>query len=472
MSKERKANYSEVLLFPRAVEDWVGADHPARFLREVVEGLDLAGLGFEASAGEEGRPHYGNALLLKAWLWGYLNRIRSSRQLERACRENVGLIWLLGRQEPDHNTLWRFWRRNRRALKGLFREVVGIAVRSQVVGMVLHALDGTKIGAVASMQGPWHRRTLERDLARLDEWIEELEGAIEANERREEGSYRLPKELEDGQALRERIREAIEGLKQEQRGQRNAHEPEARVMPCEGKKRFAYNAQAVVDGDSGLIVGEAVTDDSADHRQLVPLLQETEHTLGGTAADTVTDKGYRNEQQMGEARERGYSVLVKLYETEGERAGRYHVSRFRYEAESDVFICPQGQALVYERTAASRHGREWKERIYRCHHAEQCPVAGVCSRDAAGRKVTRTPYWEALVEQRERQRDAGNRNKLKRRKGIVERAFAEIKQHLGFRRWNYRGLAAVRAEWAFLCTVYNLRKLYRVWQPGARLAAC
>ena len=136
MSKAIEANYEEILMFPPAVEDWVGEDHPARFVREMVESMELRELGFAESPGEEGRPHYGTDLLVKAWLWGYLNRIRSSRQLEKACRENLSLIWLVGRREPDHNTLWRFWARNREALQKLFREVVGVAVRAEVVGTV------------------------------------------------------------------------------------------------------------------------------------------------------------------------------------------------------------------------------------------------------------------------------------------------------------------------------------------------
>ncbi|MEJ2082307.1 MAG: transposase [Acidobacteriota bacterium] len=131
MSKAIEARYDEMYLFPPAVEDWVGVNHPSRFIREVVEALDLEQAGFAGeeteSAGELGRPHYGNRLLLGAWIYGYMNQIRSSRKLERACREHVSLIWLLGRQEPDHNTLWRFWKRNRRAIRRVYRQVLAIA---------------------------------------------------------------------------------------------------------------------------------------------------------------------------------------------------------------------------------------------------------------------------------------------------------------------------------------------------------
>ena len=469
VSKEIEADYGEILLFPPAIEDWVGANHPARFLREVVEKLDLARLGFWESPGEEGRPHYGNRLLLKAWLWGYLNRIRSSRQLEKACRENVSLIWLLGRKEPDHNTLWRFWRRNQEGVQQLFREIVGVANRAGLVGMVLHAVDGTKIQAVASREGAEHLGDLKKQRDQLDVWIDEVESQIRENEEKEQGSYRLPKELEDREVLRRRIDEAMEQLKREKRTSRNCHEPEARMMPCEGRKRFAYNAQAVVDEASGMIVAEEVVDEPCDQGLLVGMLEESEKNLGRVAEDTVADKGYRSERQIGEAAAKGYPVLVNLYKTEGEKAGPYHVSRFKYQAEGDCCICPEGRRLQYERTSRAGHGG-LLQRIYRCHHGSQCGVAAQCTKDKQGRKVALTRYHGALVEQRRRQTQAENRVKLKMRKQIVERAFAEIKQHLGFRRWNYRGLGGVRAEWAFVCSVYNLKRLVSAWSDGKSAA--
>jgi len=465
VSKKIEADYREILLFPPAVEDWVGPNHPARFLREVVEKLDLKRLGFWESPGEEGRPHYGNRLLLKAWLWGYLNRIRSSRQLEKACRENVSLIWLLGRKEPDHNTLWRFWRRNQEGIRQFFGEIVGVANRAGLVGMVLHALDGTKIQAVASREGAEHLADLKKQRDGLDRWIDEVERQIQENEEKEQGSYRLPKELEDREELRRRIDEAMEELKREKRTSRNRHEPEARMMPCEGRKRFAYNAQAVVDEASGMIVAEGVFSEPCDQGLLVGMLDESEKNLGRVAQDTVADKGYRSERQIGEAAARGYPVLVHLYETEGNRARPYHVSRFEYQAEKDCCICPQGQRLEYERTSRAGH-RGLLQKIYRCHHGQQCGVAGECTQDKQGRKVALSRYHGALVEQRRRQAQAENRVKLKKRSYIVERAFAEIKQHLGFRRWNYRGLDGVRTEWAFVCSVYNLKRLVSAWSDG------
>src|SRR5437764_4481950 len=168
MSYEKRADYSERFLFPPDLEDWVGADHPARFIREFVDALDLKEVGFKMRVTEEGRPNYASDMLLKVWLYGYLMRIRSSRALERGCRDNVGLIWLTGMNEPDHNTLWRFFNENKRALKNVFKQVVRVAAHAGLISLVLHAVDGTKMAALASRRSGLHKADLEKMLAKLD----------------------------------------------------------------------------------------------------------------------------------------------------------------------------------------------------------------------------------------------------------------------------------------------------------------
>ena len=472
MTRSIEADYSERYLFPPSVEDWVGEDHPARFIRAVVEALDLEGLGLEAKPGgegaERGRPHYGFRLLLKAWLYGYLNNIRSPRQLEKACRENVGLIWLLGRAEPDHNTLWRFWHRHRQAIGEVFKQVVGIAVQAGVVGVVLHAVDGTKIQARGSSRRArvLSRMRLERQLRKLDELQAEIEEEIQANRRKGEATgYRLPEELKDAERLRERIQAAKKRLDEARTNHLNEGEPEARMMPCEGTKRLAYNAQTVVDEQSGVIVAQGVVDRAVDNEELIPLLEKTRESVGTVAADTVADKGYRSDQALGEAAQRGYSVLVNLYETEGERANRLHGSRFQFDREQDRCVCPRGQELTFNGYRRSRHG--WKDRRYVCPQWKQCPEADQCSGNQRGRQILIGPHREAVDAQRARQRQPEEKEKLRRRKMIVEPVFAHLKANAGFRRWTSWGLQAAQSQWSMLCTGYNLRKLLPLWQNGA-----
>lgn len=405
-------------------------------------------------------------MLLKAWLYGYMNRIRSQRELEKACRENVGLMWLLGRQEPDHNTLWRFWRRNREALRGLFRQVVGIAVEAGLIELVLHAVDGTKIQARSSSRRRkvLYRRNLQQALERVDRQMEEMDREM-AREASQGGiGYRLPAELAEVGALRRKLLEARARLDEAGVDQLNPSEPEARMMPVERRKRLGYNAQAVVDGGSGMVVAEQVEASAVDSHQLIPMLEQTEQNLGETAEDTVADKGYRTDRALGQAVERDYRVLVQLYETEGEKAEPFHARRFDYDAEKDCCVCPLGQELVYRGQRKTRHG--YRERLYRCTDWKACPEAARCGPCGRGRVVAVGPYWQAVQEQRQRQMQPREKQKLKQRKTIVEPVFAQLKHNMGFRRWSFSGLAAVRAQWALLCTVHNLKKLLQLWQQG------
>jgi transposase len=151
---------------------------PARFLREFVDQLDLPGLGFVIPAAVEGRPPYAPSLLLKIWLYGYLNKVRSTRKLEAICNEHLSLVWLPGMIAPDHNSLWRFWRDNKKALREVFKQTVRVAVQTGCVGLALQAVDGTKIEAAASGYSGWNKEYMEKLLAALDEALAETEFKI------------------------------------------------------------------------------------------------------------------------------------------------------------------------------------------------------------------------------------------------------------------------------------------------------
>ena len=147
MSGQIKTDYSKIFLLPPSIEDWVEPNHPARFIREFVELLDIKGIGFKVADNEEGRPYYSSELLLKVWLYGYFSRVRSSRQLEKMTRENQPMIWLVTMEQPDHNTLWRFWKSNKEQIKQLFKETVKTAIKLELVSFVIGAVDGTKLRA-------------------------------------------------------------------------------------------------------------------------------------------------------------------------------------------------------------------------------------------------------------------------------------------------------------------------------------
>lgn len=474
MSYEIHADYSRSWLFPPHLEDWVAADHPARFLREFVESLDLAALGFDRRASEDGRPNFASELLLKVWLFGYVNGIRSLRKLERACRENVGLLWLTGLNEPDHNTLWRFWRDNRKALRGVFKAVVRTAVKAQLVGVVLHAIDGTKVLSQGSKERVRTREQIEAALARLDEVVEEVMGQVEAAAREEQETegYRLPPHWREQMLRREQLRELVAECEINDRQTISELEPEARFMKTRRDgTALAYNAQSVVDADRGLIVAEDVVAEGNDNHVLVAMIDQVTHAVGQAAEETMADAGYYSGEQLQQAEQRGYGVLVNEQRddaaSEEKAAKPYDSTRFQYDPERDCCVCPVGQELPFE-SLKSRGVAQGGEpmRRYRCQHFATCPVRSQCSQDPKGRTVSIGRFHGPMTRNREKCQAAANQRLLRKRKVIAEPPYGLIKEIMGFRRFTVRGLEQVRVQWSLICSAFDLRKLYPHWRAG------
>jgi len=467
MSYEIDANYREQWLLPPSLEDLLPSDHPARLVREFVDAVNLGELGFKTEVAETGRPRYATSMLVKVMLYGYMNRIRSTRLWERACYNDVGMLWLTGMNYPDHTSLWRCWNDNRSGLKKLFRQLLQIATAADLVGMVIHAVDGTKILSRASEQQAWRRSSLEEKLKRLDQAIEEIMKQTEQTAA-EGGEYRLPEQLQQRQQLREMVQKQLLELNEKQRDQLNPQDPEARVMKCGARKQFAYNAQAVVDEQSKLIVAADVVTDESDNYQLTPMLDQVQQNLGQTAEQTVADAGYLATTQLAEAEEKNYSVLVNLQKPLQEGTDEpYHASRFSYDADNDQCICPQGETLAFDHIKKRDKVQPYAVRVYRCSSYETCAVRWQCSSSVKGRTIQIHPNHDALVRQREKQKDEAMRAALKRRGSTVEPVFGWSKETMGFRRWTFRGKEKVQTQWLVLCTAMNLLRLRKYWVAGS-----
>jgi transposase len=468
MSYEIDANYSQQWLLPPSLEDLLPAGHPARLVREFVDALKLGELGFETEVAQTGRPGYAVSMLVKVILYGYMNRIRSTRQWERACYNDVGMLWLTGMNYPDHTSLWRCWNEHRKGLRKLFRQLLQIATAADLVGMVLHAVDGTKIMSQASEQRAWHRTRLEEKLKRLDQAIDEIMQQTEQQQAEGGSEYQLPEQLQEREQLREMVQKQLAELKRSERDQFNPQDPDAQVMKCGPVKRFAYNAQAVVDQQSGLIVAADAVTDQSDNYQLMPMLDQVQENLGKTAEQTVADAGYLALTQLAEAEQKNYSVLVNLQEPLNEAKDQpYHASRFSYDATADHCVCPRGEALLFDHAKQRDKVQPYTVRVYRCQSYESCPVRWQCSSSQNGRTVQIHANHDVLVRQRQKYRDQTMRAALKQRGAIVEAVFGWSKEAMGFRRWTFRGSDKVKTQWLVLCTAMNLSRLYKHWIQGS-----
>ena len=473
MAKPIAADYTTMFLLPPSLEDLVPKDHPARFIREFVDALVLEELGFVVPACAEGRPPFHPSLLLKVWIYGYLNHLCSTRQLERACREHLSLLWLTGMNPPDHTTLWRFWNHNKQALRNVYKKSIHIAQKAGLVGLTLQAIDGTKIEASCSGYSAWSKDHMEKLLAQLDKVIDATESQIQETQSSQSGEYRLPESLSERQTLREEIKKGLQQLQETQRKSYHPKEPEARRMKCSGRSRFGYNGQAVVDSKAGIIVASDLNNNENDSGVLAAMLDEArENVTGGPVTQdaqnqpaqpiTTADTGYAAAEDLAQAQARGHDVLAFPADCGSKKNTPYHHLNFIYDQTKDVFVCPQGKELSKECEKERRGGLK----VYRCH-CKECPVRGQCTNSSKGRTIEVGPHYQQIVELREKLKKPENYATLRRRGVIVEPVFARIKQHLGFRRWTVKGMAAVRSQWSFLCLMVNLMVLRKNWQVGS-----
>lgn len=472
MAREIEVDYEQIHLLPAAVEDWVGPRHPARFVREFVRALDLKEMGFKQKAqGIDGRPGYSTEMLLRLWLYGYLEKIRSTRKLERACQEQMGFIWLCGNQAPDHNSLWRFWQANREPLRRVFKKTVKVALELNLVGLVLQALDGTKIQALCSGRTGCDEEALSRLLERLNKVLTEREAALEEAERREdkEAIIRESEAMDRSKLTADRVRAALELVKSGVARHIHPNEPTARMMQCDGRTRPSYNAQGMLDHKTRIITVAEVSNAPDDHSLLTPMADKAREnvgiSLGGPQPTTLVDGGYVNGTQLQIAQQKGHDILGPMPKSMiNDSQNPYHSSCFRHDPAEDVIICPQGRSLPFRRT---RQRVKLLVREYRSAAVcKSCPARSSCTRDRHGRSIEISPWEDIMQAHRKKMSSPMSKALLKMRSEIVEPAFGWIKAQWGFRRWTVSGLQNVSTQWALLCSASNLRVIHRAWNPS------
>ena len=297
----REMNREQMWMLPPTLGEMVPMDHPARFVAEFVDGMkreDWAELGVDADGDPMGAPAYHPRALLSVWLYGFMTGVRSTRKLETACRDQIPYLWLTGLQRPDHNTLWRFYKNHRQAMRNLFKRTVRTAFRMELVDLALQAVDGTKVRANAANDRTYDGEALRRLSERSDRAICALEAQNEAGE--DAPPANLPPELAGKKALRERMRQAQETLEGSDRlKQVNLTDQDAVMMKTNQGITLAYNGQAVVSPvvaegkETGMLITAAgVSDDPTDYAQLGPMMKQAEETTGVRAETTLADGGY------------------------------------------------------------------------------------------------------------------------------------------------------------------------------------
>jgi transposase len=455
MHHVRGKDRNQSALFPVAVADLVPEDHPCRVIEAFVDTLKLAELGFaNARLGDTGRPPYDPADLLKLYLYGYLNLVRSSRSLERECHRNVEVMWLLGQLAPDHKTIANFRRYNVQALKGASAELVRFLRSAGLVRGEWVAIDGSKFQAVASRKSVDSPASLERRIERaeqrMEHYLAQLDEADQSDDVIELDRQGVQKAVE---ILRQRQVDAkakLEELSRENLSHRIESEPEACLMRGKGP---GYNLQIAVDGGSGLIVAHCLTNEAVDSRQLQPMAEAAAAAVGNEKLDVLADAGYSNGAQAAALEEQG--ILVHAPAQRGRNSSgegeMFDRSAFTYDQAGDTFTCPAGKEMRHYRFHRKDLLHYYRPALKDC---QQCPLKDQCT-EASRRSVSRHQHDDALNRMDQR----ATPEAMRRRRCTVEHPFASLKYRIfGHPRLLMRGLLGAAAEMAIATTVWNLKR--------------
>jgi transposase len=466
---------SQLLLLPDSVDDYVGPDNVVRFIDAFVDGLDLQTAGFgRVQAKATGRPGYDPADLLKLYIYGYLNRVRSSRRLEVEAQRNIEVIWLLRRLRPDFKTIADFRRDNRTAFRQVFRDFVVLCRELDLFGRELIAIDGTRIKAVNSRERNFTKAKLSKAMAESDErlarYLKQLDEADKDDEDAPEAGTvaRLQEKIA---AIRER-RERLEGhgkaLADSGEDQLSLTDPDARAMHSSSRVGVGYNIQIAVDTRHKLIAEQQVHNKVSDLGLLTETAGAARETLGVDKIDAVADRGYFKIEDIEACEAAGIVPYVpKPQRGSAVAKGFFTKDQFRYDTQTDTYTCPGGQTLGFRRRRPVRDDVQLFE-YANATACKTCALKALCT-DAASRKVTR--YENEAVLDRMAERLAEHPEVLDRRRESVEHPFGSVKQWMGQGAFLMRRLENVRAEFSLTAIAYNLRRAISLVGIPALIAA-
>jgi transposase len=470
---------SQLLLLPEAVDDYVGPDNPVRFIEAFVDELDLSAAGFaRVRPKATGRPGYDPADLLKLYIYGYLNRVRSSRRLEAETHRNVEVIWLLRGLKPDFKTIADFRRENRAAFRSVFRAFVLLCRQLDLFGRELLAVDGTRIKAVNNKDRNFTRAALttfveQADerlagyLKRLDEGDADEDGASGTSGGSAQGDPRLAEKIAAVRGKRERHKALLAELDRTGEDQISLTDPDSRAMARMTKVGVGYNVQVAVDVKHKLIVEQEVHNQVLDVGLLATTAKAAMEALGVEQIEAVADRGYFKIEDMEACEAAGITPYVpKPVRGPAVREGFFPKDQFRYDPATDTFTCPGGQTLRPCRRGRSRDNVkiDYSNR----EACRTCPLRPRCTRTY--RHVSRLEN-EAVLD-RMAARLAARPDILDQRRSCVEHPFGTIKQWMNQGAFLMRRLGCVRGEFSLTALAYNIRRaISLVGVPGLIAAA-
>ena len=460
------------MLLPNCVEDYVSAHNPVRAIDAFVNYLDLQQLGFQhaqpSTGSGVGQPAYDPAVLLKLYLYGYQQRIHSSRRLECEARRNMELIWLCQGCQPSYKTISDFRKNNIDAVKAVHREFIQACRALDLLGGECVAIDGTFMKGNASVSGMYTEQRLEKELAHLDAQIDKYHRELEAQDAIEEQTGDTPlsedpdladklERLKEQQAAHRKLQEQLEESGEKQV---SVVDEDARMLRKNGKTVGGFNVQSAVDDKNSLIVAAEVTQDGNDTGQLSAMMSAAAEVFDDAPLKGLADSGYYNGEELKACEDQGHTVYVPIPKPKGRKSKRIPSRDFEYDHDQDVYRCPQGRTLTLRSTVVrgdKRYGhyRSAREDCDGCAVRERC-LAAKCRT----REVDRWEHAEVMDRHRERMAESGSI--MRRRGALVEHPFGTLKRWGGMDHFLMRGLDKCRGELSLMVLGYNFKRVLNI----------
>jgi len=453
-------------LFPECLEDWVCEDNPVRAIDVFVDELDLAELGFGGVDPEAtGRPSYHPSILLKLYIYGYLNRVQSSRRLEREALRNVEVMWLTGRLAPDHKTIADFRKDNGGAIRQVCARFIELCRAMGLLTEASVAIDGSKFKAVNNRDKNFTRAKMDRRMAQIEESVARYLQQLDTADRQEPS--------EALQTKTSRLKDKIAKLKQQMQHlkelrvqmlaapdqQISLTDPDSRSMATSGRGSgvVGYNVQIAVETKHHLIIAHEVINEGSDRAQLSPMAKAAKAVLAVEKLDAVADRGYFSSEEILACDNAGVTVTLPKPMTSGMMArGRFGKQDFRYVADEDVYICPAGETLPYRYT---NEEDGLILRRYWTNACQSCPIKKNCT-SGKERRITRWEH-EHVLEAVQRRLDE-HPEKMRQRRETVEHPFGTIKTRMGATHFLMKTLPRVASEMALHVLAYNMTRVMSI----------
>jgi transposase len=460
------ADRAQSILLPESLDDFIAESNPVRVIDAFVDALNLAELGFEGvEPAATGRPSYHPSVHLKLYIYGYLNRVQSSRRLEREAGRNVEVMWLLGRLVPDHKTIADFRKDNGAAIRKVCARFVELCREMGLLRKPSVAIDGSKFKAVNNRDKNFTRAKVERRRAQLEESVARYLSQLDTADRQEPSealvmkTERLKEKLAKLESEMQRLAAIEQRMLASDDQQLSLTDPDSRSMATSGRGSgvVGYNVQVAVDTEHHLIVTHEVTNSGSDRAQLANVAKEAKAVLQTDELDAVADRGYFNSPEILACDEAGITVTLPKPMTSGAKSdGRFGKQDFVYVAGEDVYRCPAGERLTY------RYTNEEDGKVLRRYWTTACTHCALKPRCTTGpeRRIARWEH-EHVLEAVQRRLDE-NPQAMRQRRETVEHPFGTIKARMGATHFLMKTLPKVATEMALSVLAYNLTRVLNI----------